>query len=111
MATIDQDLIRLKSLYTPDARIIDGRGTKDDLTDDQIVRGWDEIERRYLAFFTCCTYAYELYDPMIVVRGGYATVIHRGIIINGDYYQNMTLYRLEKINGRWLITSLTHNIR
>lgn len=110
-AVIHQDLFEIQKLYAPSAIVIDARGTGDDISDDFVYKGWNEIKLRYLAYFRCCAYNFTVVELDVKVNGDRATGIHKGIEIEGKYYREIASYELQKINGRWLITQLTHNVR
>ncbi len=103
---IAQDLEFLESLYTPDAFIIDRNGTPDQPGDDTTWRGWVNIERRYLAFFSAGFSSLTLVDLSIQVTGNQAVGAHQGVILDGILYPDGGIYTLEKINGQWLISQL-----
>lgn len=107
-ATIAQDLALLKSLYAPNAVIIDHNGTPDNPGDDTTWQGWPNIERRYLAFFSSGYSAITLVDLSIQVNGNTATATHQGAVLDGTLYPDRGVYTLEKLNGQWLITRLTY---
>jgi hypothetical protein len=109
-ATVARDLPFLKSLYAPDAVIIDRHGTPDDPGDDTTWRGWANIERRYLAFFSQGPSAISLVDLSIQVDGDgdQARGIHQGVVLDGTLYPDQGVYTLEKIDGQWLITQLEY---
>lgn len=106
--TIAQDLILLKSLYTTDAIVIDRNGTPDEPGDDTTWRGWANIERRYLAFFSAGFSSLTLTDLSIQMNGNQATGTHRGVVLDGTLYPDRGIYTLEKINDQWLITRLEY---
>ncbi len=103
---IAQDLEFLESLYTPDALVIDRNGTPDEPGDDTTWRGWANIERRYLAFFSAGFSSLTLVDLSIQVAGNQAMGAHRGVILDGILYPDKGVYTLEKINGQWFISQL-----
>jgi hypothetical protein len=107
-ATVARDLPFLKSLYAPDAVIIDRSGTPDDPSDDTTWRGWPNIERRYLAFFSEGPSAISLVDLSIQVDGDQARGAHQGVVLDGTLYPDRGVYALEKIDGQWLITQLEY---
>lgn len=107
-ATVARDLPFLKSLYAPNAVVIDRHGTPDDSADDSTWRGWANIERRYLAFFSQGPSAISLVDLSIQVDGAQARGIHQGVVLDGTLYPDQGVYTLEKIDGRWLITQLEY---
>ncbi|MBE7555205.1 MAG: nuclear transport factor 2 family protein [Anaerolineales bacterium] len=107
-ATVAQDLVLLKSLYAPDAVIIDHNGTPDDPGDDTTWQGWANIERRYLAFFSVGPSSLTLVDLAIQVDGNRAMGTHRGVVIDGTLYRDQGIYTLAKLNGHWLITQLDY---
>jgi hypothetical protein len=106
--TIAQDLILLESLYTTDAIIIDRNGTPDEPGDDTTWRGWANIERRYLAFFSAGFSSLTLTDLSIQMNGNQATGTHRGVVLDGALYPDRGIYTVEKINDQWLITRLEY---
>ncbi len=103
---IAQDLEFLESLYTPDALVIDRNGTPDEPGDDTTWRGWANIERRYLAFFSAGFSSLTLVDLSIQVTGNQAAGAHQGVILDGILYPDKGVYSLEKINGQWFISQL-----
>jgi ketosteroid isomerase-like protein len=103
---IAQDLEFLKSLYTPDAVVIDHNGTPADPSDDTTWRGWVNIERRYRAFFAAGFSSLNLIDLTIQMDGDRATGTHAGVVLDGTAYPDQGVYALEKVDGRWLITRL-----
>jgi hypothetical protein len=103
---IAQDLILLKSLYAPDAMVIDRNGTPDDPSDDTAWNGWANIERRYLAFFSADFSSLTLVDLSIQMNDNQATGRHEGVVLDGTLYPDKGIYTLEKIDGQWLITQL-----
>jgi hypothetical protein len=105
-SAIAQDLSRLKSIYAPDAIVIDRNGTPDDTSDDTTWSGWANIERRYLAFFSSGFSSLTLVDLSIQTNGNQATGRHEGVVLDGTLYSDEGIYTLEKIDGRWLITQL-----
>jgi ketosteroid isomerase-like protein len=107
-ATVARDLPFLKSLYAPDAVIIDRHSTPDDPGDDTTWRGWANIERRYLAFFSQGPSAISLVDLSIQVDGDQASGTHQGVVLDGTLYPDRGVYTLEKIDGQWLITQLEY---
>lgn len=107
-ATVARDLPFLKSLYAPDAVIIDRHGTPDDPADDTTWRGWANIERRYLAFFSQGPSAISLVDLSIQVDDDQARGTHQGVVLDGTLYPDQGVYTLEKIDGQWLITRLEY---
>ena len=106
--TVAQDIAYLKSLYAPDAVIIDRNGTPDEPGDDTIWQGWANIERRYLAFFSEGVSSLTLVDLAIQLNGNQATGTHRGVVLNGTLYPDLGIYTLQKVNGQWLITQLEY---
>ncbi len=107
-ATVARDLPFLKSLYAPDAVITDRHGTPDDPGDDTTWRGWANIERRYLAFFSQGPSAISLVDLTIQVDGDQASGTHQGVVLDGTLYPDQGVYTLEKLDGQWLITQLEY---
>lgn len=108
-ATIAKDLAVLKSIYAPDAIVIDHNGTPDDASDDTTWQGWANIERRYLAFFSAGFSSLTPVDLSIQMDNDLqATATHRGVILNGTIYPDRGVYTLNKINGQWLITRLEY---
>jgi len=107
-ATVARDLPFLKSLYAPEAVIIDRHGTPDDPSDDTTWRGWANIERRYQAFFSDGPAAINLVDLSIQVDGDQASGVHQGVVLDGTLYPDRGVYTLEKIDGQWLITQLEY---
>jgi ketosteroid isomerase-like protein len=107
-ATVARDLPFLKSLYAPDAVIIDRHSTPDDPGDDTTWRGWANIERRYLAFFSQGLSAISLVDLSIQVDGDRARGTHQGVVLDGTLFPDQGVYTLEKIDGQWLITQLEY---
>jgi len=107
-ASVARDLALLRSLYTPDAIIIDRNGTPDDPADDTVWRGWANIERRYQAFFSGGINSLTLVDLSIQVNGERAIGTHQGVVLNGTLYPDQGVYSLEKIGGQWLITQLEY---
>ncbi len=103
-----EDLALLKSLYAPNAVIIDHNGTPDDSSDDTTWQGWANIERRYLEFFSAGHSSLELVDLSIQVNGDQATATHQGAILDGTLYEDTGIYTLEKSNEQWLITRLEY---
>lgn len=103
---IAQDLALLQSLYAPDAVVIDHNGTPDDPSDDTTWRGWANIERRYLAFFSAGYSSLTLVELSVQMNGERATGTHRGVVLDGTLYPDRGIYTVEKLNGRWLITQL-----
>lgn len=106
--TVAQDLSLLRSLYTPDAIIVDRNGTPDDPSDDTTWRGLANIERRYQAFFSSGVSSLTLVDLSIQVNGDQAIGTHQGVVLDGTLYPDQGVYTLEKIGGRWLITQLEY---
>ncbi|HXV97483.1 MAG TPA: nuclear transport factor 2 family protein [Anaerolineae bacterium] len=106
--TVAQDLTLLKSLYAPDAIIIDRNGTPDDSGDDTTWQGWANIERRYLAFFSARYASLTLVDLSIQVDGNQATGTHQGVVMDGTLFKDRGVYTLAKLNGQWLITQLEY---
>ena len=103
---IAQDLEYLRSLYAPDAVVVDHNGTPTDPSDDTTWRGWVNIERRYRAFFAAGFSSLNLIDLTIRVDGDRATATHTGVVLDGAAYPDQGVYALEKLNGQWLITRL-----
>lgn len=106
--TIAKDLTLLKSLYAPDAVIIDHHGTPDSPNDDTIWQGWANIERRYSAFFSTGFSSLSLVDLSVQMDGDWATGTHQGVVLDGTLYPDQGVYTLEKISGQWLITRLEY---
>ncbi len=107
-ATVARDLPLLRSLYAPDAMIIDHNGTPDDPDDDTTWRGLANIERRYQAFFSGEVTSLTLVDLSIQVNGNQAIGTHQGVVLDGTRYPDQGVYTLEKIGGQWLITRLEY---
>jgi len=105
---IAQDLALLKSLYAPDAVIMDHNGTPDDSTDDTIWHGWVNIERRYLAFFSAGFSSLTPVDLSIQIDGNQAIGTHQGVVLDGTLYRDRGFYTLDKLNGQWMITQLEY---
>ncbi len=105
---ITQDLPLLQSLYTSNAKIVDHKGTPDNLADNTTWQGWPNIERRYLEFFSAGYTTLDLVDLSIQVDGNRATGAHWGAVLDGIVYEDRGLYTLEKIENRWLITQLEY---
>jgi hypothetical protein len=103
---IAQDLALLKSLYAPEATVIDHHGTPDNPDDDTVWQGWANIERRYLAFFAAGFSSLTLVDLSIQMNGEQATGTHQGVVLDGTLYPDEGIYTLQKIEGQWLITQL-----
>jgi hypothetical protein len=103
---ISQDLTFLKSLYAPNAVVIDHKATPDDPDDDTTWRGWINIERRYLEFFAAGFSSLNLVDLSIQVNGDQAVGTHQGVVLDGVLYPDEGVYILEKLDGQWLITQL-----
>jgi hypothetical protein len=103
-----RDLNLLKSLYAPQAVVVDHSGTPDDPADDTIWQDWANIERRYSAFFSSGASALTLVDLSIQVDGQRAVAMHQGAVLDGTLYPDRGIYTLEKIDGRWLITQLDY---
>jgi hypothetical protein len=98
----------LKSLYAPDAVVIDRNGTPDEPGDDTTWAGWVNIERRYQAFFTSDFNTISLVDLSIQVNGDQATATHQGVVLDGIHYPDQGVYTLQKINDQWVITQLEY---
>jgi hypothetical protein len=107
-STVAQDLSLLRSLYAPDAVVIDRNGTPDNPGDDTTWRGWANIERRYLAFFSEGVSSLTLVDLSIQMNGNQATGTHQGVVLDGTLYPDRGIYSLQKVNGQWLITQLEY---
>jgi len=103
-----QDLALLEAIYAPDAVVIDRSGTPNDPGDDTSWRGWANIERRYLEFFSAGISEIELIDLSIQVMGERAIGTHSGVILDGTPYEDVGLYTLEKFEDEWLITQLEY---
>jgi hypothetical protein len=103
---IAQDLALLKSLYAPEATVIDHHGTPDNPDDDTVWQAWANIERRYLAFFAAGFSSLTLVDLSIQMNGEQATGTHQGVVLDGTLYPDEGIYTLQKIEGQWLITQL-----
>ncbi|HEX9923473.1 MAG TPA: hypothetical protein VGD99_12520 [Anaerolineae bacterium] len=103
---IAQDLEYLRSLYAPDAVVVDHNGTPADPSDDTTWQGWVNIERRYRAFFAAGFSSLNLIDLTIQMDGDRATATHAGVVLDGTAYSDQGVYALEKLAGRWLITRL-----
>lgn len=106
--TVAQDLALLKSLYSPDAVVVDHNGTADDPSDDTTWQGWVNIERRYLAFFSAGISSLTLVDLSIQIDNNRAIGTHHGVVLDGTLYQDRGIYTLDKLNGQWLITQLEY---
>lgn len=48
----------------------------------------------------------SLVNLNVDVLGNKATATHRGVMMDDLYREDLSIYTLEKINGRWLITQL-----
>jgi ketosteroid isomerase-like protein len=108
-AAIAKDLAVLKSIYAPDAVVIDHNGTPDDPGDDTTWQGWVNIERRYMAFFSAGNSSLTPVDLSIQMdNDSQATATHRGVMLNGTVYPDRGVYTLNKINGQWLISRLEY---
>jgi hypothetical protein len=108
--TVARDLNLLKSLYAPQAVVIDHSGTPDDPADDTIWQEWANIERRYSAFFSTRVSSLTLVDLSIQVDGNRATAVHEGVVLDGTLSPDKGIYTLEKLDGRWLITQLEYGL-
>ena len=106
--TVARDLTLLKSLYAPNAVVVDHHGTPDDPGDDTTWNGWANIERRYQAFFSAGYSALTLVDLSIQVTGNQATGTHQGVVLDGITFPDTGIYTLEKLDGQWLITGLEY---
>ena len=105
---IDQDLTLLKSLYAPNATIVDRNSTPADTDDDTTWRGWVNIERRYAAFFASGFSTARLVDLVVEIENNRATGTHQGVILDDVFYEDLGIYSLEQIEGQWLITQLEY---
>ncbi len=107
-AAAEQDLERLKSLYAPNAIVVDRNGTPNDRSDDTIWQGWANIERRYSAFFSLDVSSISLRQLSILINGDEAVGTHQGAILDGTLFEDNGSYTLTKIDGQWLITQLEY---
>lgn len=107
-AAAAQNLALLESLYAPDALVIDRNGTPDDPSDDNVWRGWVNIQRRYEAFFSSGVSSIALVELVIQINGDQATGVHRGAFLDGVFFPDNGIYTLRKRDGVWLITQLEY---
>ncbi|MBE7470197.1 MAG: nuclear transport factor 2 family protein [Anaerolineales bacterium] len=107
-ATVAQDLALLKSLYTPDAVVIDRNGTPADPSDDTTWQGWANIERRYQTFFSSNITSLTLVDLAIQLDGERAVATHQGVVLDGTLYRDRGIYTLTKLGNQWLISGLEY---
>lgn len=108
-ASIAKDLLLLESLFSENAIVIDRQGTPLDSSDDLVYEGWEQIkEQHYIRFFACCNWeSMSIVDLDIEASEYEAVGVHQGIIIDNEYYsEDITIYTLEKIQGKWLIVQL-----
>ncbi|NJN97829.1 MAG: nuclear transport factor 2 family protein [Anaerolineales bacterium] len=107
-ATVAKDLTLLKSLYTPDAVVIDRNGTPADAGDDTTWQGWANIERRYQTFFSSNVTSLTLVDLAIQLDGDRAVATHQGVVLDGTLYRDRGIYTLTRQGGQWLISGLEY---
>lgn len=104
-----RNLLALESLYAPNAQVINRGHSPSDLADDIIHRGWPAIRQmHYMSLITQSNYRTPiiLSDISIHVDGDRAEAVHAGIIRNGVYYPDISIYSFERINGQWKIVQL-----
>jgi ketosteroid isomerase-like protein len=110
-AAANRDLAMLESLYAPDAVIVDRSGTPDAVGDDNVWRGWVNIQRRYEAFFSSDVSSIVLVELSVQVNGDEAVAVHQGALLDGVYFPDNGIYTMRKVNGQWFITQLEYGNR
>ncbi len=108
-AIAGRNLLALESLYAPNAQVINRGHSPSDLADDIIHRGWPAIRQmHYMSLITQTNYRTPiiLSDVSIHVDGDRAEAVHSGIIRNGVYFPDVSIYSFERINGQWKIVQL-----
>jgi hypothetical protein len=100
---IDQDLILLESVWSPDGVLIERSGTPDNLNDDITVRGWPALRQRYIKIFPKRPKSIVYVDLKIKVSGDKAIATDSGSIQDDIYGEDIGIFTLKKTNGKWLI--------
>ena len=107
-AAVELNLAVLESIFASDAIVVNRQGTPNDEDDDIIFEGWETIKTHHYMGFQIHFAPEEmtLVDLTIGINGDVATAVHKGVILNGEYLDDISVYTLEKRRGRWLITQL-----
>lgn len=110
-AASERNLLTLESIYAPNAIIINRNKTPYDSSDDLTYTGWDNIRQlHYVNLFRSLNWQSPIYlvDLQIEVSSIKATGTHRGLVSNNTYFEDYSIYTLEKISGKWLIIQLEY---
>jgi hypothetical protein len=107
---VSQDIDALMGLWAADSQVIDAKNTPDEKSDDQTWDGRDAIRHRYVrTVFPGAPSSAQPSDLEITIDGDQASVtsttrIGDEVSPGGDRWQ------LVRVNGCWLIQSLTYNL-
>ncbi|MDI9548373.1 MAG: nuclear transport factor 2 family protein [Chloroflexota bacterium] len=107
---VEQDIDALMQLWAPDSRVVDAKNTPDDDADDQNWDGKDAIRHRYVrTVFPGSPDQVQPSDLEIAIDGDEA-VVHATTHIGSEISPAGDRWELVRIDGCWLIRSLTYNL-
>lgn len=110
-AASERNLLILESIFTPNAIVMNRNKTPYNSSDDLIYTGWDNIRQlHYINLFRSQTWQPPSYlvDLQIEISNDKATGTHRGLVSNNTYFEDYSIYTLERIDGKWLIIQLEY---
>lgn len=107
----ERDLLVLESIFTSNAIVINRNKTPYDSSDDLVYTGWNNIRQlHYINLFRSQNWQPPIYlvDLQIKISNNRATGTHKGLVSNNTYFEDYSIYTLEKANGNWQIVQLEY---
>ena len=107
---VSQDIDRLMEIWDQDGVVTDANHTPDNPDDDRVWGGIVAIRERYVnEIFPSAPSSVTHPDVELTIEGDTATALTTSTI-GIDHAPAGDLWTFAKIDGRWLITSLTFNL-
>jgi ketosteroid isomerase-like protein len=107
---VSQDIDRLMEIWAEDGVVTDANYTPDNPADDRVWRGIGEIRERYVnEIFPSAPSSVTHPDVELSIEGNSATATTTSTI-GIDHAPGGDLWTFARMDGRWVITSLTFNL-